>query len=184
MENARTLWIGHQVFPDEPADSVLARLAVMAVPLFYLAVALIYSAYLAPWGRQVDPESAYAMNGLVGWSASERRECDMLVGIRREFGLGPLRRMIKHILRKICGEYDDLSPDMGTHSLPRVKPKHPAGRPDINCCEAASTNRRVQDTNAQSFLCPFRRFPERASRDRSPILLHRLRNADHDLAGR
>ena len=69
---------------------------------------LIYSAYSAPWGRQVDPESAYAMNGLVGWSASERRECDMLVGIRREFGLGPLRRMIKHILRKICGEYDDL----------------------------------------------------------------------------
>jgi hypothetical protein len=52
-------------FPDEPADSVPARLAVIVVPLFYLAVALIYSAYSAPWGRQVDPESAYAMNGLV-----------------------------------------------------------------------------------------------------------------------
>jgi hypothetical protein len=52
-------------FPDEPADSVLARSAVIAVPLFYLAVALIYSAHSAPWGRQVDPESAYAMNGLV-----------------------------------------------------------------------------------------------------------------------
>ena len=62
----------------------------------------------------------------------------MLVGIKREFGLGPLRRMIKHILRKICGEDNDLSPDMGTHSLPRVKPKHPADRPDINCCEADS----------------------------------------------
>jgi hypothetical protein len=53
-------------FPDEPADSVPARSAVITVPLFYLAVALIYSAYSAPWGRrQVDPESAYAMNGLV-----------------------------------------------------------------------------------------------------------------------
>jgi hypothetical protein len=29
-------------FPDEPADSLLARLAIIAVPQFYLAVALIY----------------------------------------------------------------------------------------------------------------------------------------------
>ena len=60
MENAVALsahsGLALKYFPDEPADSVLARLAVMAVPLFYLAVALIYSAYSAPWGRQVDPE--------------------------------------------------------------------------------------------------------------------------------
>jgi len=31
-------------------------------------VALLYSANSAPWGRQVDPESAYAMNGLA-WAA-------------------------------------------------------------------------------------------------------------------
>ena len=41
----------------------------MAVlPLAYLVVALVYSANSAPWGRQVDPESAYMMNG-VAWSA-------------------------------------------------------------------------------------------------------------------
>jgi hypothetical protein len=40
----------------------------------------------------------------------------------------------------------------------------------MDCCEAASTNRRDQDTSAQSFLCLFRRSPERASRARSPIL--------------
>jgi hypothetical protein len=33
-----------------------------------LIVALLYSANSAPWGRQVDPESAYAMNGLA-WAA-------------------------------------------------------------------------------------------------------------------
>jgi hypothetical protein len=51
-------------FPDEPANGVWARYAVAALPLVYLAVALLYSANSAPWGRQVDPESTYAMNGL------------------------------------------------------------------------------------------------------------------------
>jgi len=55
-------------FPDEPARGLWARYAVAAPPLLYLTVALVYSAYSAPWGRQVDPESAYAMNGLA-WAA-------------------------------------------------------------------------------------------------------------------
>ena len=55
-------------FPDEPATGVWARYAVAALPLVYLIVALLYSANSAPWGRQVDPESAYAMNGLA-WAA-------------------------------------------------------------------------------------------------------------------
>jgi hypothetical protein len=52
-------------FPDEPADGVLAKLAVLAVPLLYLISTLIYSANTAPWGQPVDPESAYTMNGIV-----------------------------------------------------------------------------------------------------------------------
>jgi hypothetical protein len=55
-------------FSDEPAENVCARYAVAVLPLFYLIVALLYSANTAPWGRQVDPESAYAMNGLA-WAA-------------------------------------------------------------------------------------------------------------------
>jgi hypothetical protein len=55
-------------FPDEPTNRMWARYAVAALPLVYLIVALLYSANSAPWGRQVDPESAYAMNGLA-WAA-------------------------------------------------------------------------------------------------------------------
>ena len=55
-------------FPDEPAKDRWARYAVAVLPLLYLIVALLYSANSAPWGRQVDPESAYAMNGLA-WAA-------------------------------------------------------------------------------------------------------------------
>jgi hypothetical protein len=55
-------------FPDESAGGIWARYAVAALPLVYLIVALVYSAYSAPWGRQVDPESTYAMNGLA-WAA-------------------------------------------------------------------------------------------------------------------
>src|SRR5712691_1610364 len=55
-------------FPDAPAKDMWARYAVTALPLLYLIVALLYSANSAPWGRQVDPESAYAMNGLA-WAA-------------------------------------------------------------------------------------------------------------------
>ena len=63
-------------FPDEPARGMWARYAVAALPLVYLIVALLYSAGSAPWGRQVDPESAYAMNGLA-WAATTI----LLVGI-------------------------------------------------------------------------------------------------------
>jgi hypothetical protein len=55
-------------FPDESTSSMWTRYAVAALPLVYLIVALIYSASSAPWGRQVDPESVYAMNGLA-WAA-------------------------------------------------------------------------------------------------------------------
>jgi len=51
-------------FSDQPATAIWTVLAVAALPLLYLIVALLYSAASAPWGRQVDPESAYAMNGL------------------------------------------------------------------------------------------------------------------------
>jgi hypothetical protein len=47
-------------FPDEPATGAWA--------IVYLIVALLYSAASAPWGRRVDPESTYAMNGLA-WAA-------------------------------------------------------------------------------------------------------------------
>jgi len=56
------------VFLHEPAKNVWTRYAVVVLPLLYLIVALLYSASSAPWGRQVDPESAYAMNGLA-WAA-------------------------------------------------------------------------------------------------------------------
>lgn len=53
-------------FPDHRfAGTFAARLATLAIPGLYLAAALLYSAAVAPWGTQVDPESAYTMNGLV-----------------------------------------------------------------------------------------------------------------------
>jgi hypothetical protein len=55
-------------FPDEPASGVWTRWAVAVLPLVYLTVALIYSANSPPWGRSVDPESAYMMNG-IAWAA-------------------------------------------------------------------------------------------------------------------
>ena len=57
-----------EYFPDEPASDLWARYSIAALPLLYLTVALVHSACSAPWGRQVDPESAYAMNGLA-WAA-------------------------------------------------------------------------------------------------------------------
>ena len=48
-----------------PSGGRLAKFRVLLLPLLYLAATLIYSACMAPWGRQVDPESAYAMNGIV-----------------------------------------------------------------------------------------------------------------------
>jgi hypothetical protein len=55
-------------FPDEPATGAWARYAVAVLPLVYVIVALLYSANSAPWGRQVDPESTYTMNG-IAWAA-------------------------------------------------------------------------------------------------------------------
>jgi hypothetical protein len=53
-------------FPDEPSSNgIFTKAIVVAIPLLYLTASLIYSAEMAPWGRQVDPESAYTMNGLV-----------------------------------------------------------------------------------------------------------------------
>ncbi len=53
-------------FPDRWYGSGnLPKLLLLAIPLLYLASALLHSAALPPWGRQVDPESAYAMNGLI-----------------------------------------------------------------------------------------------------------------------
>jgi hypothetical protein len=42
----------------------MQRLTILALPILYLVVALWYSANNAPWGRNVDPEYAYAMNSL------------------------------------------------------------------------------------------------------------------------
>jgi hypothetical protein len=55
-------------FPDEPAEGAWSLCAVAVLPLLYLVVALVYSANSPPWGSHVDPESAYAMNGLA-WAA-------------------------------------------------------------------------------------------------------------------
>jgi hypothetical protein len=54
-------------FPDELARGMWARYAAALLPLLYLIVALLYSASSAPWGRQVDPEATYAMNG-IAWA--------------------------------------------------------------------------------------------------------------------
>lgn len=53
-------------FPDEQSTGgIFTRAVIFAIPLLYLSCALLYSAEMAPWGLQVDPESAYTMNGLV-----------------------------------------------------------------------------------------------------------------------
>jgi hypothetical protein len=53
-------------FPDHRFSGTFgATLAIFAIPGLYLAAALLYSIAMAPWGTQVDPESAYTMNGLV-----------------------------------------------------------------------------------------------------------------------
>ncbi|MBR1086468.1 hypothetical protein JQ621_03165 [Bradyrhizobium manausense] len=43
----------------------IRTLLILVVPSLYLAATLLYSAWQAVWGVQVDPESAYTMNGLV-----------------------------------------------------------------------------------------------------------------------
>jgi hypothetical protein len=53
-------------FPDQGSTNTrMARLAILAIPSLYLATTLLYSAATVPWGSQVDPESAYMMNGLI-----------------------------------------------------------------------------------------------------------------------
>lgn len=54
-------------FPDEPARGLWARCAVAVLPLLFLLVAVFYSANSAPWGRRMDPETAYAMIG-IAWA--------------------------------------------------------------------------------------------------------------------
>ncbi|QIP00424.1 hypothetical protein [Bradyrhizobium symbiodeficiens] len=52
-------------FPDARVSGRIRTLLILVVPSLYLAATLLYSAYQAVWGVQVDPESAYTMNGLV-----------------------------------------------------------------------------------------------------------------------
>jgi hypothetical protein len=55
----------HPAFDFSQHHEIANRLAVFVLPLLYLTATLLYSAHMAVWGRQVDPESAYTMNGLV-----------------------------------------------------------------------------------------------------------------------
>lgn len=52
-------------FPDARMSGRIRTLLILVVPSLYLAATLLYSAWQAVWGVQVDPESAYTMNGLV-----------------------------------------------------------------------------------------------------------------------
>ena len=52
-------------FPDARVSGRIRTLLILIVPSLYLAATLLYSAWQAVWGVQVDPESAYTMNGLV-----------------------------------------------------------------------------------------------------------------------
>lgn len=52
-------------FPDIRVSGRVTTLLILIVPSLYLAATLFYSAHQAVWGVQVDPESAYTMNGLV-----------------------------------------------------------------------------------------------------------------------
>lgn len=61
-----TAMSGDDYFPDQSfANEGLKSLFVLIVPSVYLIATLLYSAHQAVWGGQVDPESAYTMNGLV-----------------------------------------------------------------------------------------------------------------------
>ena len=51
-------------FPDARVSGRVRTLLILIVPSLYLAATLLYSAWQAVWGVQVDPESAYTMNGL------------------------------------------------------------------------------------------------------------------------
>jgi len=51
-------------FADVRTKRWVRTLLVLIVPSLYLAATLLYSDWQAVWGVQVDPESAYTMNGL------------------------------------------------------------------------------------------------------------------------
>src|SRR5581483_3973578 len=55
----------HCSFPDARMSGRIRTLLILIVPSLYLAATLLYSSWQAVWGLQVDPESAYTMNGLV-----------------------------------------------------------------------------------------------------------------------
>ncbi|MET4072689.1 hypothetical protein ABID58_007518 [Bradyrhizobium sp. S3.2.6] len=52
-------------FPDARLSGRGRTSLILIAPSLYLAATLLYSAWQAVWGVQVDPESAYTMNGLV-----------------------------------------------------------------------------------------------------------------------
>ncbi len=52
-------------FPDARVSERVRTLLILIVPSLYLAATLLYSVQQSVWGVQVDPESAYTMNGLV-----------------------------------------------------------------------------------------------------------------------
>ncbi|MCP3444071.1 hypothetical protein [Bradyrhizobium sp. CCGUVB14] len=54
-----------RAFPDTRVSGRVRTSLILIVPILYLAATLLYSAWQAVWGVQVDPESAYTMNGLV-----------------------------------------------------------------------------------------------------------------------
>lgn len=65
-DSGRSMSPSTNCFPDQwYCSGNLTRLLVLAIPFLYLASAWLHSASMPPWGRQVDPESAYAMNGLI-----------------------------------------------------------------------------------------------------------------------
>jgi hypothetical protein len=52
-------------FPDTRVSGRVRASLILIVPFLYLVATLLYSAWQVVWGVQVDPESAYTMNGLV-----------------------------------------------------------------------------------------------------------------------
>jgi hypothetical protein len=57
-----------QYLSAQSAGKNHSRHLIVFIPIVFLVAALLYSASTAPWGREADPEYAYAMNGLA-WAA-------------------------------------------------------------------------------------------------------------------
>jgi hypothetical protein len=65
-DRSRTMISSEVSFPDTTFLGKGTRSAlILVIPLLYLAATLYNSSQMAVWGMQVDPESAYTMNGLV-----------------------------------------------------------------------------------------------------------------------